>query len=177
MKNRKVIVTAFLLVAVMLLGIGYASVSDTLDIQGTADISAVDAGETLNEDVYFDGVMKGSEKVDAITAEHALGYTAHINSQDPDMAHFTISSLESKDSPAVTIVYVVRNDSTNDVTLSLKNSSSTEDIFDVETELDGGATKILPAGSTTTIWVKVYLNADPTGAVTSAFTIGITATN
>ena len=176
MKNRKVIVTAFLLVAVMLLGVGYAAVSDTLDIQGTADITATDAGETLNEDVYFVGVMNGSVQVDAITAADDLGYTAHINSQDNDMAHFTISCLE-KAGDSVTIVYVVKNDSTNDVTLALKNSTSTEPIFTVETELDNGATKIVPAGGTTTVEVTVSLNADPTDAVTSAFTIGITATN
>lgn len=176
MRNRKVIVTAFLLVAVMLLGVGYAAVSDTLDIQGTADITATDAGETLNEDVYFTGVMNGTVMVDAITAADDLGYTAHINSQDNDMAHFTISCLE-KAGDEVTIVYVVQNDSTNDVTLALKNSSTTEAIFTVETELDNGATKVVPAGSTTEIWVKVSLNSDPTDAVTSAFTIGITATN
>jgi hypothetical protein len=92
------------------------------------------------------------------------------------MAHFTISSLE-KEGDSVTIIYVVQNDSTNDVTLSLKNSSSTEKIFTVKTELDNGATKTLRAKSTTTVEVTVSLNADPTGAVTSAFTIGITATN
>lgn len=176
MRNRKVIVTAFLLVAVMLLGVGYAAVSDTLDIQGTADINATDAGETLNEDVYFTGVMNGSVMVDAITPEDGLGYTAHINSQDNDMAHFTVSCLKAKDDH-VTITYVVRNDSSNNVTLSLKNSSTTEDIFTVETELDDGATKVIPAGGTETVWVTISLNADPTGAITGAFVIGILATN
>ncbi len=175
MTNRKTIVVAFMLIAVMVLGVGYAAVSDTLDIQGTADISSTGAGEVLNEDIYFTGVMKGDTMVDAISAGDNLGYTAHINSQDNDMAHFTISSLSSTASEAVIITYVVKNDSTNDVTLEKKNSSTTEAIFTVETELDAG-TKTLAAGSTTTVWVKVYLNDDPTDAVTSAFVFGFTAT-
>lgn len=175
MKNRKIIVTAFILVAIMVLGVGYAAVSDTLDIQGTADITATDAGETLNEDVYFSGIMKGDTRVDAIVAGDNLGYVASININDNDMAHFTVSSLK-KAGDSVTITYEVTNESTNPVTLALKNSSSTEPIFTVTTELDS-ATKVVGAGSTTTVWVTVTLNADPTAAVTGAFTVGITATN
>ena len=39
MKNRKVIVTAFLLVAIMILGVGYAAVNNVLDITGTGTVN------------------------------------------------------------------------------------------------------------------------------------------
>ena len=51
MKNRKVIVTAFLLVAVMLLGVGYAAVSDTLSFTGDATITLTFNGDaTISND-------------------------------------------------------------------------------------------------------------------------------
>ena len=57
MKNRKSIVVAFLLVAVMLLGVGYAALTDILDITGSADINQSAAEEAFNEDVYFTGAV------------------------------------------------------------------------------------------------------------------------
>jgi hypothetical protein len=50
MKNRKIVVVAFLLVATMLLGVGYAALTDELTITGslktdtTAAMSAFGAG-------------------------------------------------------------------------------------------------------------------------------------
>jgi hypothetical protein len=50
MKNRRLAIVTFMLVAILLLGVGYAAVSRQLQISGTAHISAV----TLSEfDVTF----------------------------------------------------------------------------------------------------------------------------
>ena len=53
MKNRKFVVVAFLLVAVMLLGVGYAALTDTLIIIGNAHIDLDTANKTFDEKVYF----------------------------------------------------------------------------------------------------------------------------
>ena len=53
MKNRRTVVVAFLLVAVMLLGIGYASLTDTLTIIGNAHIDLDTTNKTFDEKVYF----------------------------------------------------------------------------------------------------------------------------
>ena len=53
MKNRKTIVVAFLLVAAMLLGVGYAALTDTLTIIGNAHIDVDTANKTFDEKVYF----------------------------------------------------------------------------------------------------------------------------
>lgn len=172
MKNRKIIITAFILVAIMVLGVGYAAVTDTLDIQGTADINEQGATDTFNTDVYFAGVLKDGS-VSASVVDDVAGYTANINMNDNDMAHFTVSGLKSQ-GDSVTITYVVQNDSTNAVQISKKNSSTTEAIFQITTELDSAA-KTIDAGSTTTVWVTITLLADPAEALTSAFVFGITA--
>ena len=175
MKNRKFVVAAFLLAAAMLLGVGYAAISDTLDIQGTADVSEQGANNTFNDDVYFDGVMLNGEKKDAITLNEQQGYTAHIDSMDNDMAHFTISDVDANGEYKV-ITYVIQNDSSNEVVISLKNASTTEPTyFSYETELDNSATKTIAAGESTTVWVKVTLINDPAEAFTAAFTFGFIA--
>ena len=46
MKNRKTIVGLFLLVAILLIGIGYAAFTDTLSIIGNAHIDLNEAGTT-----------------------------------------------------------------------------------------------------------------------------------
>ena len=53
MKNRKTVVVAFLLVAVMLLGVGYAALTDTLNVKGNlgADISV--AAKYFDSTLYF----------------------------------------------------------------------------------------------------------------------------
>ena len=56
MKNRKTVVVAFMLCAVMLLGVGYAALSDVLDIQGTAQVTQGNAQNAFDGDVYFSAV-------------------------------------------------------------------------------------------------------------------------
>lgn len=53
MKNRKIIVIAFMLAAVMLIGVGYAELTDSLAIKGNlgADVSIAEA--EFDGDVYF----------------------------------------------------------------------------------------------------------------------------
>ena len=53
MKNRKIVVVAFLVAAVMLLGVGYAALTDTLTIIGNAHIDVDTANKTFDEKVYF----------------------------------------------------------------------------------------------------------------------------
>jgi hypothetical protein len=57
MKNRKTVVMAFLLVAVMLLSVGYAALTDVLDITGSADVNQSAAEEAFNEDIYFSAAV------------------------------------------------------------------------------------------------------------------------
>ena len=56
MKNRKGLIS-LMLVAVLLLGIGYAALSDTLDITGSADVNQSAAEEAFNEDIFFSAAV------------------------------------------------------------------------------------------------------------------------
>ncbi len=84
MKNKRNAIIAFLLVAVLCLGIGYASVSDNLYINGTMDVD-VDSGDFNTEfdaDVYFSNVsIAGTAN---LTGENSAELvTAVIGDEDP----------------------------------------------------------------------------------------------
>ena len=88
MKNRKTVVVAFLLVAAMLLGVGYAALTDTLNIQGDFEVSQNNAENAFDDDVYFSAVSTGE------------GYTASIADDDNDKGTFKVTGLEGETTPS-----------------------------------------------------------------------------
>lgn len=85
MKNRRIILIAFLLCSCMIVGLGYAAYSEVLDISGTAELNA---DETHDGNVYFSAAQ-------ALPAEGELTTlnTANVNPNNPDKAAFTVNSV------------------------------------------------------------------------------------
>ncbi len=71
MKNRKVIVTAFLLIAVMVIGVGYAAVSDVLNFSGNATISDGQVQHEFDLDIRITEVSDDKATWYAYTAGEA----------------------------------------------------------------------------------------------------------
>lgn len=167
MKNRKTVVVAFLLVAAMMLGVGYATLTDTLVINGTADISVEDAQSAFNDDIYFS---------DAVAND--LGNIAEIGT-DVDMASFTASNLKGAGDKA-TFTFTIKNagDLDADITPSLA-SNDHEANFNIYSDWRDGnnaiITKTLEAGETITYTVTVVLKNTPTAALTGSFHINLEA--
>ncbi|MBQ7384623.1 MAG: hypothetical protein IJV72_07545 [Clostridia bacterium] len=168
MKNRRKIVIAFLLIASLTLGIGYALISDVLDIQGTAEISGAAAEEELNQDVFFSAVSQ------AANGE----YTAQINSQNNDKASFTVNSLTDI-GQTVSITFTIKNEGTAQldavVTPQLIQNSSS-DYFEVTSDWQGNS-KVVEAGTTETYTVTVKLLKIPTDTVSSSINIELKASS
>ena len=117
MKNRKTIIVAFLLVAALCLGIGYAALTDTLNINGTANISKSAAETEFDEDVYF-------------TSASGNGCSAAIaDGNKPDAATLTITDGIGVLGDYVTATYTVQNEGEKPVTVSIAHNSSTN--FDI----------------------------------------------
>ena len=112
MKKRKVAVVSFLAAAALTCGIGYAVVSDTLDIQGTADVDIAGLNTEFNKDVYF---LPGTEN---ITISDSTKATASINTDNNDKASFTVSGLLNEND-SVSIIYTIQNDSDHTVSVNL----------------------------------------------------------
>ena len=166
MKKRRTLIISLLLVATLALGIGYAALSDVLDIQGTAEISANSAQEAFNQDVYF------------TKAEAGKGATASINPDNNDKGTFTATGF-SQVGDEVSATYTIKNDSEHyaaNVTPKLLQNSN-EEFFAISSDW-ASTMQTIPAGAEKTITVTVRLVKLPTaaeGLTTASFNIELKA--
>ena len=166
MKNRKTVVVAFLLVAVMLLGVGYAALTDVLDITGSADVNQSAAEEAFNEDIFF-----------SAAAANQTGNTASVNADNQDKASFTANTLKGQ-GDKVTFTFTIKNngdvDATVTPTLNATTGNTKPEYFKITSDWNGAA-KTLTAGGTLTYTVTVELIKTPTEAISGSFLIELTA--
>ena len=166
MRNRKTIVVAFLLVAVMVLGVGYAALSDILDITGSADVNQSAAEEAFNEDIYFSAATANQD-----------GNTASVNSDNNDKASFTAKTLKGKGDKA-TFTFTIKNDGDVAATVTPKlnatlGNTNTE-YFTITSDWDGES-KTLAAGGELTYTITVELIKTPTETIGGSFLVELTA--
>lgn len=184
MKNRKLIITAFLVIACMAIGIGYAAVTDNFVINGQATISDQGASDAFNEDIRFEGIVVDGNVQPDVLASANLGYTASCN-VPLDQASFHITSFKGKDDTK-TIVFRVKNFGDVDSVLkpvaeTATNSNST--VFNVTYTLDNGTTAFpdegtaLDAGQTVDIHVTVTVANSVTQETTADFVFKFVAEN
>jgi len=163
MKNRKTVVVAFMLVAVLLMGVGYAALTDVLDITGSADINQSAAEEAFNEDVHFSAAVANE-----------TGNTASVNPDNNDKASFTANTLKGKGDKA-TYTYTIVNDGDLSATITPSISSNTnEAYFKVYSDWNGQA-KTLAAGGSVTYTVTIELLETPTETISGSCIIELTA--
>ena len=190
MRNRKVIVTAFLLVAVMLLGVGYAAVSDTLNFGGDATISGDQAQHKFDVDVKIDRVRledgawaKYNETEAEIGSEEGSEVVVDImgsGDNTQDVVDFQIFSLYEAGKSKV-IWFKVTNESAHDATLhgSDITENGSADHFSSKYEIytaDGSATtKTLPAGGEVLVKLTITLKGTPSDTYQGNFSFVITA--
>ncbi len=153
-KTNKIIITS-VIVAMLLLGIGYAAIQNiTLNIEGTA---TADPSQS-NFSVKFTGTPKVSDST-YITA----GITDDIN------ATISVSGLTQK-GQTVNAEYTVQNVSTDiSADLSVATTNSNTEYFTLKSEL---AKTSLTAGEATTVKVTVELTKIPITESVST-TIGV----
>lgn len=171
MKNRRNIIVAFLLCAVMLLGIGYAALTDVLDITGTADITMDVLEKELNTKVYFKSATAVNPTVGDLTN------TASVNSDNNDKASFTANTLKNKDDIAV-FTFVIKNEYEVDVvvtpTLHASLGNTKPEYFDISSDWDGQP-KTIAAGAEQSYTVTIKLIKSPTETISGSFSIELTA--
>ena len=174
MKNRKTVIVAFMLVAVLLLGIGYAALTDTLTIIGNAHIDIGAANTTFDEKVYFSDAQA--------TSTTGTGTTADVVSYTADDATFTANKLAVKGEKSV-FTFTITNDSNvaAKVTVNEKKlsgadnpSNSNTDKFSVDYQLSSDT--IASNGGTITVTVTVEVVNPITSATSATFGIEYTVT-
>ena len=176
MKNRKFIVVAFLIVAVMLLGVGYAALTDTLTIIGNAHIDVDTANKTFDEKVYFSDAKASSST--------GTGTTADVVSYASDDATYTANRLATVGEKSV-FTFTITNDSNVEALISVNTtklsgdanpSNSNSDKFTVEYSYPDGMT-IAKNGGTIDVVVTVTVAEPVTSATSATFGIELTATS
>ena len=176
MKNRKFIVVAFLIVAVMLLGVGYAALTDTLTIIGNAHIDVDTANKTFDEKVYFSDAKASSST--------GTGTTADVVSYSSDDATYTANRLATVGETSV-FTFTIKNDSNVDAEISVNTtklsgdanpSNSNSDKFTVAYSYPDGTT-IAKNGGTIDVVVTVTVAEPVTSATSATFGIELTATS
>ena len=142
MKNRRFALVAFMLVAVLVMGVGFAAYSTTLSILGTTEVSA-EALE-FTEDVRFVG---------ATTTNEAFG-TATTG--DGQTATFTVNGM-TRYNDRVQFTYTIANGSDYDVSIAITTTPTpaTPSKCTVTTALSSNT---IAAGGTITATVTVVLN-------------------
>ena len=184
MKNRKTVVVAFLLVAAMLLGVGYAALTDTLTITGEIGANTSASQTEFDADVYF--------KSTAVTKDDTGNQAASQILEGRDDAKITAQHFTVKEQ-IVIVEYVIANDHAEfnasvapnvaiDGNVDLDNDGADHDpIFTVswkwdDAETGAAGTKLIPAKGSATLYVVIELDETPQEAHAVTFDISFTAT-
>lgn len=174
MKNRRITIVAFLLIAALTLGFGYAAVTNVLRIDGSATVDASVAEKEFNEDIYFTGVVVDNTLKDSVVAGDNLGYTANIDTNNNDAAEFTVTGLANA-GDYKEITFRIKNDSQHAATVTVKTNTNTNEA-DFTFTNDIGTGKPLAAGETVDVTVKVALNHQLTASASASFVIELNVT-
>lgn len=186
MKNRKIVLVAFMLVAVMLLSVGYATLTDTLTIIGNAHIDLDTTNALFDKNVVF-------SDADVVTAEcTGSGQTDDVASCNQDDATFTANKLATVDEKS-TFLFTITNSSNIDAKITINNkklsgadnpNNSNAPYFKCEYEYykADGTTKfgenddvIVPSHGEIKVKVIVTVLKVPTAATSATFGIELTA--
>ena len=166
MKRRRTLITSLLLVAALVLGIGYAALTDVLDINGSATINQSAAEDAFDMDVYFSAAVANED-----------GNTASVNSNDNDKASFTVNTLKGKGDKA-TFTFTIKNDGDVDAVVTpvfaAADGNNNPEYFAVSSDWAGQA-KTIAAGGSETYEITIELLKTPTETIHGAFHIELTA--
>ena len=141
MKNRRIVVVAIMLAAVLCLGVGYAAVTDSIDATGTI---------TYNQDLVLEwtGDVNGTDVTTETTDGDTLEFTVDTSDWTKDVEHvFTVE---------------VANQSTKynatGVTVSVGTNDASAN-YTVEAEIDSAT---ISASGSATVTIKITLDNYPT---------------
>ena len=172
MKKRRTLVVAFVLVAALCLGIGYAAVSTTLDITGSATMLP---NKAFAEQICF----TAANPLDA-------GNTASVNTNNDSKASFTANNLNGVGNKA-SFTFTVENKGDLDAKINVTvcnvtagNVTGEDPYFRITTNWENNIIDIAAADAnsdddTATVTVTVEVLRTPVNTVSGSFLVELTA--
>ncbi len=153
MKNRRIGIIAFVLVAVLLMGVGYAALSDQLDITGAIAMNNEVIKDDFDADVHFVTthtptmtITRGESSVDIDATKTSASYVANDN----DKASFSAKQFQEL-GETVTVTYQIINEGTNanhDALVSVAVEGAMAENFEITATIGGQAMTIGDTSST-----------------------------
>ena len=143
MKNRRIVVVAIMLAAVLCLGVGYAAVTDSINAEGTI---------TYNQDLVLK--WEGNVTGDNVTTE----------TTDGDELAFTVDTSTWEKNVAKTFTVTVKNTSTRYKATGVTVSTVTNNASANYTVTASIESNTINANGTATVTISITLNSYPTEA-------------
>lgn len=164
MKKKKGVIAILLIIALLALGIGYAALTGSLTITGSASAVADDS----NYKVVFINAEAGDANYSSSTVVPTA--TAAVDSDDATKATFSVTNFTTEND-TVTFTYTVENQS-NGITAKVSgieiSAFDNSDYFSITASLPESATSVtLDPGETTTVTVTVTCIQTPTAEVST----------
>lgn len=169
MKKQKTIIAGIIILAIILMAVGYAALSGiTLTINGTASATA----KADNFKVYFTGNATKSKEANVETSITAKAITATVN----------ISGLTTIGDSEYAILEIENGSNAIDAeSVQVKTSGTDTSIIDVEVQMCDSTGKVITdyavaSGAKTYVKVSATLLKTPTSDVSTSITATIEAT-
>ena len=194
MKNRRIVISAFLCVALLVVAIGYAAVSGTLTIKGQTHFNAKGATDSFMDDIGFEYATEIRQWGSNTSAEDSAEVRDDNGNaiSDGELGHvatFRVNTLAFQGDEAI-IVYTLTNKNPIDAKVSLTSSEQPNNAFRVskvclnETEdaagenvlADGFDYFVVEAGESIQVCVHVVLDETPTVDMDGMFTLYLNVT-
>jgi hypothetical protein len=170
MKNRKLVITAFVLVAAMLMAVGFAAMADDLYITGNAKITAKNAESAFAEDIYFTKAVISPDKGTAVIEADKKG-----EAKDKVLIAVDDNALKGQGD---SVVCAVEISNVGDINAWVQLNSivtSNENYFKVTTSWGNTNTMPLAAGETLDVVVTITCIKTPQTEVSTTFDLTYTA--
>ena len=168
MKKRRIVIVAFILTAALAIGIGFATLTDTLTVIGNAAIDMGAAGSAFDSKIQFTDAQAVSST--------GTGTQADTASYTSDDATFSVHKLAVKGEKS-TFKFTIENTSNvaatvvvnaNKVSGAANPSNSNEGIFKV-TYAYSNADMVIPSQGTMDVTVTVEVISPVTAEATATF--------
>ncbi len=169
MKNKKFILVSFILVSSMLIGVGYAALTDIFVVDGNAVINQQAQNVAFDADIS----VSKAEFVET-TGTSGVADTAGPDAVNNDKASFTVKSLALVGETAK-FTFTIKNDSEFDATIA-NTVCTVDDTTHFRVTADVPDNNVCAAGSTMDVTVTVELIAAVTAETTANITVNYTAT-
>lgn len=115
MKQRRLTIASFLVIAILILTVGFAALNDNLLFDGSANVGTDAAQTAFDGNVYF----SNAEAVDS--RDTAIIITNTVAAEESDTIQFSISSLGLKDETATVIGTITNKSERFDAKITLNN--------------------------------------------------------